>query len=101
MSARIQTRPRGISPQSLLTWPFRHVRWKIVLPYAVLTVALAVVGSYLAASLVTGSLSDRFDNQLTEAGRVVSDSVVRKELDHLKVERAVAYTEGMAAAVQS
>jgi putative nucleotidyltransferase with HDIG domain len=82
-------------------WPFRHVRWKIVLPYAVLTIALAVVGSFLAARLVTSSLSDRFDNQLTEAGRVVSDSVVRKEREHLAVVRSVAFTEGMAAAVQS
>jgi putative nucleotidyltransferase with HDIG domain len=85
----------------LLTWPFRHVRWKIVLPYALLTVALAVVGSYLAARLVTSSLSDRFDNQLTEAGRVVSDSVVRKERQHLEVVRSVAFTEGMAGAVQA
>jgi len=90
-----------MSAESLLTWPFRHVRWKIVLPYAVLTVALAVVGSFLAAHLVTSSLSDRFDNQLTEAGRVVSDSVVRKEREHLAVVRSVAYTEGMAAAVQA
>jgi putative nucleotidyltransferase with HDIG domain len=84
-----------------LTWPFRHVRWKIVLPYAVLTVALAVAGSYIAAKLVTGSLSDRFDNQLAEAGRVVSDTVVRKEREHLETVRAVAFTEGVAAATMS
>jgi putative nucleotidyltransferase with HDIG domain len=82
----------------LLTWPFHHVRWKIVLPYALLTVLLAVVGSFVAARLVTGSLSDRFDNQLAEAGRVVSDTVVRKEREHLETVRAVAFTEGVPAA---
>jgi putative nucleotidyltransferase with HDIG domain len=100
MSALAKRETIGFSPHALLTWPLRHVRWKIVLPYALLTVSLAVVGSYLAARLVTSSLSDRFDNQLTEAGRVVSDSVVRKEREHLKVVRSVAFTEGMATAVQ-
>ena len=85
----------------LLLWPFRHIRWKIVLPYAFLTVLLAVTGSYLATELVTGSLEERFDNQLAEAGRGVSDKVVRKEREHLETVRAVAFTDGVAAAVQS
>ena len=89
----------GLTPRGVLTWPFRHVRWKIVLPYALLTVGLAVAGSFIATRLVTGSLSDRFDNQLAEAGRVVSDSVVRKERTHLSVVRTVSYTEGLPEAV--
>ncbi len=85
----------------LLSWPFRHIRWKIVLPYAFLTVLLAVVGSYLATELVTGSLEERFQNRLAEAGRGVSDKVVRKEREHLETVRAVAFTEGVAEAVQA
>ena len=85
----------------LVTWPLRHIRWKIVLPYAFLTIVLAVAGSYLATNLVTGSLAERFDNQLTEAGRVVADSVVRKEREHLETVRAVAFTEGVAGAVRA
>ena len=84
----------------LVTWPFRHIRWKIVLPYAFLTVVLAATGSYLATRLVTGSLEERFDNQLAEAGRVVSDTVVRKEREHLETVRAVSFTEGVADAVR-
>jgi putative nucleotidyltransferase with HDIG domain len=83
---------------NLLTWPFRHIRWKIVLPYAFLTLVLAAAGSFLATRLVTGPLNERFDNQLAEAGRVVSDSVVRRERDHLETLRAVAFTEGLAEA---
>ncbi len=101
MSALANTRPSGFSISHLLTWPVRHVRWKIVLPYALLTVILAVAGSYIATRLVTSSLSDRFDNQLAEAGRVVSDSVVRKERQHLTVVRSVAFTEGLAQAVEA
>ncbi|HET9476113.1 MAG TPA: HD domain-containing phosphohydrolase, partial [Dehalococcoidia bacterium] len=60
---------------------------------------LATAGSYVATNMVTGSLSERFDNRLAEAGRVVSDAVVRKERDHLETVRAVAFTEGVADAV--
>ncbi len=96
-----------ISPSSqsgalshLLTWPLRRIRWKIVIPYAFLTVMLAGAGSFLATRLVTGSLTDRFDNQLAETGRVVADAVVRKERDHLETLRNVSYTEGVADAVR-
>jgi putative nucleotidyltransferase with HDIG domain len=84
-----------------MSWPFRHIRWKIVLPYAFLTVVLATAGSYVATRLVTGSLSERFDNQLAEAGRVVADTVVRKEREHLATVRAVAFTEGVPEAVRA
>ena len=84
-----------------IAWPFRHIRWKIVLPYAFLTVVLATAGSFVATQLVTGSLSERFDNQLAEAGRVASDAVVRKERDHLGTVRAVAFTKGVPEAIQA
>ncbi|MCH7522536.1 MAG: HD domain-containing protein [Chloroflexi bacterium] len=85
----------------LVTWPLNHIRWKIVLPYAFLTVVLAVAGSYMATQVVTGSLAERFENQLTEAGRVVADSVVRKEREHLETVRAVAFTAGIPDAVRA
>jgi hypothetical protein len=86
---------------ALLTWPFRHIRWKIILPYALLTTLLAAVGSYLAADLVTGSLSERFDNQLVESARVTGDSVVQKERIHLEGVRTVTFTDGVAEAAAS
>ncbi len=93
--------PARRSPLRFVAWPFQHIRWKIVLPYAFLTVLLAVVGSYLATQLVTGSLEERFDNQLAEAGRSVSDRVVLKEREHLETVRAVAFTTGVADAIQA
>lgn len=84
---------------SVLTWPVRHIRWKIILPYVFLTAVLAGVGSYLATQIVTGSLEERFDNQLAEAGRVTADSVVRTERAHLGVVRSVSFTQGLSTAV--
>jgi len=65
------------------TW-VSSIRTKIVLPYAVLTLAVAAVGTFVVTQLVAGSLKECFNNQLLEAGRVTSDSVVRKEREHLE-----------------
>lgn len=85
----------------LLSWPISHIGWKIVLPYVVLTAILALAGSYVATNLVTGSLTERFDNQLAEAGRVMSDSVVEKEREHLESVRTIAFTSGVPTAVSA
>jgi len=77
------------------------IRTKIVLPYAVLTLAVAAVGTFVVTQLVAGSLEERFVNQLVDAGRVASDSVVRKEQKHLEVLRAMTFTEGVGDAVAS
>lgn len=78
--------------------PTRRIRWKIMAPYAVLSVVMGVAGTFFVTRLVTGSLEERFTNQLAEASRVTSDSVVRKERQHLAVVRSIAYTEGVAQA---
>ncbi|MCH8950495.1 MAG: zinc-binding dehydrogenase, partial [Chloroflexi bacterium] len=83
-----------------LFYPARHIRWKIIAPYAVLTIILAGVGTFLAMRVVTGSLEERFENQLAEAARVTADSVVRQERRHLELVRGVAFTEGMAGGVR-
>ena len=85
----------------LSAWPLHRIRWKIVLPYAFLTVVLAAGGAYLATQVTTGSLEERFDNQLAEAGRVAADAVVRTERKHLETVRAVAFTEGVAEAARA
>jgi putative nucleotidyltransferase with HDIG domain len=90
-----------LAPLRLLTWPMRHIRWKIILPYVLLSALLAIIASYLTIQLVTGSLGERFDNRLLEAGRVTADAVVRKERDHLETVRAVAFTKGVADSIQS
>ena len=77
------------------------IRWKIVAPYIVLTLIVAAAGTFLATRLVTGSLADRFDNQLAEAARVASDAVVRRERQHLESVRAIAFTVGVSEAIEA
>ena len=68
---------------------------KIVLPYLSLTLVVAGVGAYVVFRLVTASLQERFYNQLLDAGRIVSESMIDFENDRLRVLRAVTATEGV------
>ena len=86
--------------RTLVHYPARHIRWKIIAPYVVLAVVLAAAGTYLVTRLVVGSLEERFNNQLAEAARVTSDAVVRRERKHLEVVRGVGFTEGVPQAVR-
>jgi signal transduction histidine kinase len=76
------------------------IRIKIVLPYLILTLAIAIIGVYVVTRLVFNTLNDRLTNQLLEAGRVVSDEAARQEIRHLTDARSIAYTRGVAEAVR-
>jgi putative nucleotidyltransferase with HDIG domain len=71
------------------------IRWKIVAPYLVLTMLVAVCGTYLATNVVTRSLGDRFDTQLSAAAQVAADAIVQREDEHLETIRSIMFTEGV------
>jgi signal transduction histidine kinase len=77
-----------------------NIRGKIIMPYLVLTLIVAVVGFYVILNFVHLSLDERLNNHLLEAGRVVSDSMAYQELEHLESARLVAFTQGLAEAVR-
>lgn len=77
------------------------IRGKIVLPYLVLTLIIAVVGTYVVTSLVSSSLDERLTNQLLESGRVVSDGLVGREVEHVESAQAIAFTVGLAEAIRA
>lgn len=72
---------------------------KIIFPYLLLTLMVAAIGAFIVVNLVTSSLQERFNNQLLDAGRVVSESMVAQEAARLEVLRQIAFTEGVATAV--
>jgi signal transduction histidine kinase len=77
------------------------IRFKVILPYLLLTLIVAVTGAYVVTRLVSSSLGERLSNQLLEAGRVASDTMARQELKHLEAARIVAYTRGLGDALQN
>lgn len=85
--------------QTLTKYITSSIRYKIIIPYALLTLVLAGLGVFIITGLVAGSLEERLKNQLLEAGQVVSDEIVNQERQRLAVERAVSNTEGVAEAL--
>jgi signal transduction histidine kinase len=76
-----------------------NIRAKIIIPYLLLTLVVASIGTYVVTSLVASSLDERLTNQLLEAGRVVSDSLARREIIHIRAAQAAAFTRGLAEAL--
>ncbi|MFP4345983.1 MAG: ATP-binding protein [Anaerolineales bacterium] len=86
------------SPRGPLTL---NIRDKIVLPYLLLTFAIATIGIYVVMNLVAGSLDERLTNHLMEAGRVVSDNLARQEIRHIEAARLIAFTQDLAEALEA
>jgi signal transduction histidine kinase len=78
---------------------FSSLRTKLVVPYALLTLLVAMVGVFVITRLVSGSFEERFGNQLMEASRVTADGVVRQEKKHLEDLRLLTYMEGVSAGI--
>jgi PAS domain S-box-containing protein len=68
---------------------------KIIVPYVFLTIVVAGIGAFIVTNLVTGTLQERFDNQLIDSGRVVAEIMVDYEQNRLAVLRAVTETQGV------
>jgi signal transduction histidine kinase len=76
------------------------IRFKVILPYLLLTLIVAVTGAYVVTRLVASSLEERLSNQLLESGRVVSDQMVKQEIAHVEAARSVAFIRGLGDALR-
>lgn len=83
----------------LITYFNSRIRFKIIVPFALLTVMVAITGVYLSTRLVAGSLEERFTNQLIEAASTVADGLAQRERAHLSELNAIAFTEGIDQAI--
>src|SRR5512136_3270012 len=78
-----------------LVQQLRTLRGQLIIPYVLLTLLTAMLGTYIVTRLVTSSARERFVNQMYEASRVAADGVVRRERSQLRVLRLVTFTSGM------
>jgi signal transduction histidine kinase len=75
------------------------LRRKLIIPYMLLTLLLAAVGTYVVTRLVASSIEERFINRLKDASQVSTDSIARRERKHLENLRSMVYTTGVPEAV--
>src|SRR5512139_1414139 len=75
------------------------LRRKLIIPYMLLTLLLAIVGTFVVTKLVASNIAERFSNRLKEAGQVSADAIARQERDQLANLRSMVFTTGAPDAV--
>ena len=76
-----------------------NLRTELIVPYIILTLLIAMGGTFVVTRLVTSSIRERFVNQIVEASRVAADGVVRQEQGNLSILRLLVFTEGVSSAL--
>lgn len=71
------------------------IRNKIILPFLLLTMLVAAVGTYVITRLVASSIQDRLTSQLVETSSAAGDSIVAWETYHLDILRLAIFTVGV------
>jgi signal transduction histidine kinase len=99
--APAETSDTAAAPKPQQSRRFSGLRAKLIVPYVLLTLLIAVVGVFVVTRLVTSSFQERFANQLREARTVAADGVVRRESDQLEIARQLAFTTGVPQAVEA
>jgi signal transduction histidine kinase len=74
---------------------------KLIIPYVLLTLLLAIFGVYVITRLVTSTVQERFVNRMYEAAASASDAVVRQERINLENLRLIVFTQGIVEAVRA
>ena len=79
--------------------PRLRLRWRILAPFLLLIVVLGGGMLILTSRFLSAGSEVSFTRQLRDSGQRAADEVVRVEEELLALERAIANTEGVAAAV--
>jgi signal transduction histidine kinase len=77
------------------------IRFKVIIPYVILTLVVAVIGVYVITQLVSVRQEERLRNQLREAGRIVSDEFSKQERQNVEKARLIAYTDNLAESLRT
>lgn len=72
-----------------------RIRNKIILPYLLLALCLAITMTFVAVRLTTGAVQERLSNRLVEAGQATSDGLVAVEDQQIEQLRGMAFTRGV------
>ncbi len=77
------------------------VRLKIILPYLILALLLAMGAAYVVGRVALDTIEERFINNLVEVGQLASGWMVEEEKRLLQTLRLVSFTDGLAEAVEN
>lgn len=75
------------------------LREKIIFPYLILALLLAIGAAFIGTRVVSDSIEERFINQLIDAGKLSSEWMVQEESRLLATQRLLAHAEGIPEAI--
>jgi signal transduction histidine kinase len=70
-----------------------HLHYKIILPFLLLTLLVALAGSAVSFLLIVGTAQERLNNQLAQVTRDLSDKLVQQESDNLVFLRELVFAQ--------
>jgi class 3 adenylate cyclase/CheY-like chemotaxis protein len=77
------------------------IRFKIILPYLVLALLLAMGAGYVVSRVTLDAIEERFINNLIEVGQLTSSWMVEEEANRLKTLRLITFTDGLLEAIEN
>ena len=93
----VQRKPRGIQIPLVST----RIAGKIIAPYLVIILILALLATFIVVRLVTDSINTKFIEGLQDSGHATNEAMVKLETEYLQVLRLMTNTEGVAEALQA
>ncbi len=85
--------------QRLLHTIYPGINMRVTGPFLVIVAIIAGIGVFIVTRLVSGSLQERFNNQLLDSARAASNSIGDIEREQLGVLRSMVFTEGVPDAI--
>lgn len=70
-----------------------HIQYKIIVPFLLLTLIVALIGAGAAFLFITNTAQERLNNQLAQAARSAADSVVARESGNLEFLREASFAQ--------
>lgn len=68
-----------------------HLQYKIIVPFMLLTLLVALAGAAVAFLFITSTVQERLDNQLVQNARAIGDGLVNQEKANLAFLREMAF----------
>jgi signal transduction histidine kinase len=70
-----------------------HLQYKIIVPFLILTMVVALLGSALAFFFISSNAQERLNNQLAQITRNINDKLSKQESDNLLFLREIAFAQ--------
>src|SRR5581483_6500715 len=84
---------KGVRLMRLIHELRSHLQYKIIVPFLLLTMFVALAGSTVAFLFISGTAQERLNNQLAQITRNINDRLSKQESDNLVFLREVAFAQ--------